>query len=107
MTPNQILTIEPSPARKSSGPAPVRRIAPSDVALALLVRSGHEARRQPTPAAECPPATGVQGSRPAGSAAGGRVDENAWLKLPKGVAVAGLLVLPFWLAMAALAVWLL
>ncbi len=53
------------------------------------------------------PTSGLRAPQPETEVAGEPLDDDAWLKAPKGIAVGVLLAALFWAALAGLAVWLL
>jgi hypothetical protein len=87
----RVLSIEPAPAGQVSGQATGERAArpvlPNYAALKLVSsRTGTAAP-------------------PDGAAASERADADAWLKLPKGIAIGLLLALAFWAVLAVCLLW--
>ena len=100
------MSIEPvavdAPIKRAAGSRsalsddPRRRVAGSAMALRLVTSRTVDAKtsgRQPEPAPD--------------DAADEAREDDAWLKVPKGIALGALLGLGFWTVLAALLVWLL
>ena len=76
--------------------AAAARVTRSDI---LTVASSRPVKAMPT--------SGLRAPQPETEVAGEPLDDDAWLKAPKGIAVGVLLAALFWAALAGLAVWLL